>query len=202
MIMDATPQPEIDWAAGAELVGASPLQVKFVQGLCAGLNQTQACKQAGYRGQGAALRGAASRLAKGNRVRALLSWAQAGGAGPSDVEGDPAELKKILWRHARGADKTHSIRATEVLHKLATQERQDASRMDDFGDGTAVFRRIIAAAGPAGALAGVATYFQTHQTLCGIPLAKEVLPLVAQHYPEAWAEMMGGAASRARAPQT
>jgi hypothetical protein len=37
---------ELDWAAGAELVGASPLQLKFVQGLCAGLNQTRACKQA------------------------------------------------------------------------------------------------------------------------------------------------------------
>jgi hypothetical protein len=55
---------------------------------------------------------------------ALISWARAGGAGPSDVEGDPAELKKILWRHARSQDPTRSIRATEVLHRLEAAERE------------------------------------------------------------------------------
>src|SRR4029078_11438990 len=88
---------EIDWDVGAELIGASPRQLKFVQGLVAGMNQMQAARAAGYKGEGAALRGAASRLAAVSKVKALLSWARAGGAGPSDAPGSTDELKKILW---------------------------------------------------------------------------------------------------------
>ena len=80
--------------------------------------------------EGAALRGQASRIAKSHEVMALLAWAKAGGAGPSDVEGDPRELKKILWRHARSSDAQRSIRAAEVLNKLTEAERERAGPVE------------------------------------------------------------------------
>lgn len=128
--MNEVSEHELDWAEGQDLTGASDLQVKFVKGLVMGLSKTAACRAAGYRGEGAALRGHASRLAKSNKVRALLAWAKAGGGGPSDVPGDLNELKKILWKHARGADKNHSIKATEVLHRLAAAEQAEATRAE------------------------------------------------------------------------
>src|SRR4029079_10468652 len=82
----------------------------------------------------------------------LWDWAKAGGSGPSDVEGDPAELKRILWKHARGQDKTHSIRATEVIHKLAAQERAEAAEQPREED-PAVLIGQLAAVNPARAAA-------------------------------------------------
>ena len=82
-------RPAVDWAVGKELIGASDMQVRFAKALVDGLSQTAAAKAAGYRGEGAALRGHASRVAKSNKIKALVSWARAGGAGPSDNPGRP-----------------------------------------------------------------------------------------------------------------
>jgi hypothetical protein len=121
---DELAAPEIDWEVGRDLVGASARQVKFAQGLVNGLSQTASARHAGYAGTDSALRGAASRIAKSSKVRALVQWARAGGAGPSDTPGDAAELKKILWRHARAKDPARSIKATEVLHRIEAAERE------------------------------------------------------------------------------
>jgi hypothetical protein len=124
---------ELDWPAGQELTGCSTKQVKFVQGLVSGLTKTAAARAAGYGMEGAALRGHASRLAKSNKVRSLLAWAQTGGGGPSDVVGDPKELERLLWKHARSADPARSIKATEVLQKIAA-ERREAERPEVVSD--------------------------------------------------------------------
>ncbi len=125
---DIIPGAEVDWHDGQAITGCSDKQVSFVQALMKGANKTQAAREAGYRGEGSTLRSSASQLAKSHKVKALLAWAKAGGAGLTDVPGDVDELKKILWRHARGSDKNASLRATEVIHKLEAQERESAAQ--------------------------------------------------------------------------
>lgn len=115
---------DLDWREGQEQTGCSDKQTAFVRALMDGANKTQAAREAGYGGEGSTLRSHASQLAKSHKVRALIAWAQAGGAGPTDVPGDPEELKRILWRHARAKDPARSIKATEVLHRLDAQERE------------------------------------------------------------------------------
>ncbi len=115
---------DLNWLEGQEQTGCSDRQVKFVQALMQGANKTQAAREAGYAGEGSTLRSSASQLAKSHKVRALISWAQIGGAGPSDVSGDQDELKRIAWRHARSKDVNRSIRGTELVHKIAAQERE------------------------------------------------------------------------------
>jgi hypothetical protein len=137
---DAT---KINWGEGQELTGASDMQVAFAKALCRGASKTQAAKQAGYKGEGSGLRGLASRMSKSHKVMALIAWAKAGGAGPSEIEGDPKELRRILWRHARSQDATRSIRASEVLHKLDADEKARAAAAEDQPN-------------PAGALAEIA----------------------------------------------
>lgn len=124
-------EQEIDWAAGQELTGCSDMQTAFVRGLCQGLSKTRAAMAAGYRGEGSGLRGLASRMAKSHKVRALLAWAKAGGAGPSEVPGDMIELKKILWRHARAADPMRSIKATEAIARFEERERE-ANKVESY----------------------------------------------------------------------
>jgi phage terminase small subunit len=125
---DIIPGVEVDWNEGQAVTGCSDKQTRFVQALMKGANKTQAAREAGYAGEGSTLRSSASQLAKSHKVKALFAWAKAGGAGLTDVPGDVGELKKILWRHARGADKNASLRATEVIYKLEAQEREDAAQ--------------------------------------------------------------------------
>lgn len=118
------PREEIDWDAGRELVGASVMQTRFARALVEGMNATAAARAAGYSGSGAALRGHAARVKKSNKVMALVQWARAGGAGPSDEPGDIGELERILWRDARAKDPTRRMKAVEILHRLETQKRE------------------------------------------------------------------------------
>lgn len=184
--MDDFPARQVDWAAGQELTGCSDMQTAFVKAILQGASQTRAAIQAGYRGEGAGLRGAASRIAKGNRVRALIAWAKAGGAGPPSEPGDLRELKKILWRHARGTDAARSIAATQALHKIEADER-DAG-MTQAADGMSEDRlgRDLLMTNRDGA----ASYALL---LCGQGLALSRLPLfwdmhqyIMATYPELW----------------
>ena len=41
----------------------------------------------------------------------------------NDLKRDRDELKKILWRHARSADKAHSIKASTELMRIENEEK-------------------------------------------------------------------------------
>jgi hypothetical protein len=71
---------ELDWNTGKKLTGCSDLQVRYVQGICRGLNKSASAKAAGYNGSDNAIRSQASRAHKSSKVQALLAWARAGGA--------------------------------------------------------------------------------------------------------------------------
>jgi len=160
-----------------------------VKGLIAGLSQTAAARAAGYKGDGAGLRGLASRLAKSNKVRALLGWAKAGGAGPSDAPGDVSELKRILWKHARGADKNHALKATEILHRLAAQEREAGQAMadDGFGDWR-MARDLLMVRGADGAAAYM--LFSSHTALSCLPMLQDLARAVRPAHPQLWADLV------------
>jgi hypothetical protein len=188
-IMD-TPEHEIDWATGQELVGASAMQVKFAKAIVEGLNLTASARAAGYRGEGAALRGHACRVAKSNKVKALISWARAGGAGPSDVPGDLKELKRILWKHARGADKNHSIKATEVLHRLAAQERELGMTRADDGFEQERLCRDLMMTNEDGAASFMLLLAGQRLALSCLPLLHDMTSKVQATWPEIWAKLL------------
>lgn len=99
------------------------LQFKAAMTYLRGANLTQCAKAAGYSGSDDALRTAGSRVFKSKRVQSFLAWAKMEGAGLPDEDLSSDDLKKILSKHARGEDKSNSIRAIEVLHKIELQER-------------------------------------------------------------------------------
>jgi hypothetical protein len=118
---DAKP---FDSDEAARMLGLSPTQKKFADGLLKGMNRTAAAQAAGYSGSGSSLRSAASVAAKSEKVVAYLAWAKNGGAGVPEAPCSSDELKKILSRHARSADSSKAIRAAEVLHRLHLAERE------------------------------------------------------------------------------
>jgi hypothetical protein len=180
---------EIDWHEGQDLTGCTDQQTKFVQGLVEGKNKFQAYRDAGYGMDGAAGRGAASRLAKSHKVRALLAWAKGGGAGPTDNPGDLKELKRILWRHARGADKNHSIKAAQVLHQLA--EREQLSVEGEQWDGLSDYRLardLIIDRGDEGA--AIMLLSRASWGIDGCPMFWDVIPRVQRTYPEILARLL------------
>lgn len=120
----------LDWSEGQELTGCSDLQVRFAQGLVQGLSKTAAARQAGSEGEDATLRSVASRASQSHKVKALLSWARSRGAGPSEIPGDEQELRRLLWRHARSADPSRSIKATEALMRLEEADRAKVDRRE------------------------------------------------------------------------
>ena len=65
------------------------------------------------------------------KVQSFLALAKQEGYGVPDEPGDATELKHILWKHARGDDKNHSIRAAEVLHRI---ENEEAAKVNDLED--------------------------------------------------------------------
>ena len=50
-------------------------------------------------------------------------------------------MKHILWKHARGDDKNHAIRAAEVLHRIEKEEAANANDLEDENP-LAVLERI------------------------------------------------------------
>jgi muconolactone delta-isomerase len=178
---------EIDWSAGQELVGTSEMQTAFARAIVEGLNQTRAARAAGYQGSDDQMRSIGHRVMQSTKVKALVAWARQGGGGPDDTEGDLDELKRILWRHARGADKNHSIKATEVLHRLKAAEKDAARRVSD--DPEATLRTLIRTAGEFGAVAALGIQLELHHTISGLPLLESIVPYVAKRLPGAWADL-------------
>jgi hypothetical protein len=187
--MDDLPEHEVDWSVGQDLVGTSAKQTKFARRICDGLNQTQAAKAAGYRGEGSGLRGHAARLAKSNKVRALISWAKAGGAGPSDVPGDLKELKRILWKHARGSDKNFSIKSSEILHRLAAQERDLGIARADDGFEQERLARDLMMTNEDGVASFMLLLAGQRLALSCMPLLHDMAPKVQAEWPEIWTKL-------------
>jgi hypothetical protein len=189
--------PELDWAIGKELTGCSDLQVRYVQGICQGLNRSAAAKRAGYVGTDNAIRSQASRAHKSSKVQALLGWARTGGAGPSDAIGDVTELKKILWKHARGQDKNHAIKAATVLHSLAERERQivDGNEWDGLSDWRWARDSILD--GPDWTAAFVLWYGR--RELAALPMLHDLVPVMKHHWPEIWDKRLARQNANARA---
>ena len=184
------PEHEIDWKTGQELVGASRMQTIFARSVVEGLNLTASARAAGYRGQGPALRGHASRVAKSNKVMALIAWARAGGAGPSDVPGDTKELRRILWRHARGADKNHSIKATEVLNRLAMAERDRGMSRAEDGLEQERLARDLMMTNEDGAASFMLLLAGQRLSLSCMPLLHDVAREVKKSWPEVWTKLL------------
>jgi hypothetical protein len=116
--------PQFDFEEAANLCGLSGLQREFVRAKLKGANNTQAARAAGYSGDDEQLRSAGHRAYSSPKVQSFLSLAQREGYGVPDEPGDTNELMRILWKHARGEDKSHAIRAAEVLHRLKKEEAE------------------------------------------------------------------------------
>lgn len=131
---DEPVRPKFDADEAAKMVGLSSFQKKFAMALLRGANQTQAARVAGYSPGNSedGFKSAGHRAAQSEKVKAFLEWAKQEGAGVPEVAGDSAELRRILWRHARGADKAYSIRAAEVINRM---NREDMERRSDAAPG-------------------------------------------------------------------
>jgi phage terminase small subunit len=122
---------EFDFGEAAELCGLSSLQRDFARAVLRGANRTQAARAAGYSGTDEQLRGAGYKAYNSPKVQSFLALAKQEGCGVPDEPGDASELKHILWKHARGDDKNHAIRAAEVLHRI---EKEEAAKANDLED--------------------------------------------------------------------
>jgi phage terminase small subunit len=125
----AAPAGKFDPQEARRMLGLTDKQFAFAQARLRGMNQTQAAREAGYGGSDAQLRTAGNKAARSSAVISFLAWAEREGAGVSDDPCNSDELKKILSRHARSADKNTAIRAMEVLHRInqAEADRDDAN---------------------------------------------------------------------------
>ena len=122
----------------------------------------------------------------------MLAWARAAGAGVPDEPGDVKELEKILWRHARGQDKAHSIKAAQILHSLkTTQEDKYASEQ---GDGLAEERMardcILDGGHRTPDLLASIVLRHTPTYLGALPLLHDVCPIMKEHWPELWDKLL------------
>jgi hypothetical protein len=122
---------EFDFGEAAELCGLSSLQRDFARAVLRGANRTQAAQAAGYSGTDEQLRGAGYKAYNSPKVQSFLALVKQEGYGVPDEPGDASELKHILWKHARGDDKNHAIRAAEVLHRI---EKEEAAKANDLED--------------------------------------------------------------------
>lgn len=107
------------------MLGLSELQFRFAMARLKGMNQSHAAREAGYQGDDAQIRSSGSTAARSSKVIQFLAWAEREGAGISDSPCDTAELKRVLSKHIRAADKATSIRAAEALHRI---NQADAER--------------------------------------------------------------------------
>lgn len=118
---------EFDFDAAVDTCGLTGKQREFARAILRGANHTQAAREAGYAGSDDQLRSQGYKSYKSPKVQAFLALAKDGGFGVPDEPGDVKELKRILWKHARGDDKNHAIRAAEVLHRM---EKEEAAARD------------------------------------------------------------------------
>ena len=160
------------------------LALRFVAAKEMGCSNAEAARRAGA---GGSANTSGYRLSKSNEVLRLYATLQAE-TGSELGNVDAKRARSILSRLAEGSDPSIRIRAIEALQKM--DEREAFQRRDELGDGSETLRQMIRCAGAVGALAACATYFREFRTLYGMPLAREVLPLVRARYPEAWREII------------
>jgi hypothetical protein len=170
-----------------ELCGCTEKQRKMAEGLLAGLSQTEAAFRAGYAGarDSMQLRSTASSTAQAKPVLALLALAESRGMGVPNAPGDQAELRRILWGHARSKDKQTSIRATVELDRIEREERV-AALGADTGDLGATAAEIISELPHYGVLIACGLWFASYQQISNFPHIKLVAPLLANRFPEEW----------------
>ena len=126
-LADDLDRDQFDFDEAADTCGLSEMQRAFAHAILRGANRTQAARQAGYGGTDDQLRSAGYKAYNSPKVQALLALAKREGFGLPDEPGDAEELKRLLWKHARGDDKNHAIRAAEVLHRI---EKEEAAARD------------------------------------------------------------------------
>jgi len=131
-----------DWREAGKVLGASTKQILFAMAKARGANNTRAAKASGYGGGDAHLAKVGYRVNRGDKVQALLKWAEEAGGGFGDAPCEGDELKQILARHARSDDAGASIRAVEALHRLKQREDELASAEDDLIDPKAMLDKI------------------------------------------------------------
>jgi hypothetical protein len=171
-----------------ELCGCTEKQRKMAEGLLAGLSQTEAAFRAGYAGarDSMQLRSTASSTAQTKPVLALLALAESRGMGVPNAPGDQAELRRILWGHARSKDKQTSIRATVELDRIEREERVSALAADT-GDLAVTAAEIICTLPHYGPAIALGLWFEGYGEISSFRHIKLVAPLVATHFSEEWA---------------
>jgi len=133
-----------DFDQAAETCGLSDMQRAFARAILRGANRTQAARQAGYGGTDDQLRSAGYKAYNSPKVQAFLALAKREGFGLPDEPGDAEELKRLLWRHARGDDKNHAIRAAEVLHRIEKEEAATAKDATAHSNPVEVLKKVAA----------------------------------------------------------
>jgi hypothetical protein len=115
---EAVNPPDLDEMA--QLTGCTPMQMRYAWHRSQGASQVEAAHDAGYAGDrfSVQLRTTASNTERSEPVQAAIALIRQRGLSTSDEPGDLDELYKILWKHARGKDKAHSINASKELIRL------------------------------------------------------------------------------------
>lgn len=121
---ETPPAGKFDPQEARRLLGLTDTQFKFAQARLRGMNQSQAAREAGYKGDDDQIRSAGNKAARSSKVISFMAWAEREGSGIPDEPCNSDELKKILSRHARSADKNTAIRAMEVLHRIGQADAE------------------------------------------------------------------------------
>lgn len=175
------------WLDAARQFGASDRQTRFAAAKFRNCSNTQAAREAGYQSaEPGQLRTTAHRLSKSNIVAKLLAFAAAesGGTGyDGNVSRD--EAKGILSRLARQSDPNIKIRACEQLAKFDEADRQSRAANKD-PDPENVARQILSCSPAFGPIVIADTFFNQEKQIWGMPLLKQLAPLLKRDHPSAW----------------
>jgi hypothetical protein len=185
-----------------ELCGCTEKQVRFAEGMLAGLSQTEAAFRAGYAGDraGPQIRSTASSVALAKPVQALLALAESRGLGVPNAPGDREELLRILWSHARSKDKQTSVRAAVELDRIGKEEREgQAGETQEAALGSILARKYGAIMFSLIVLETVEEIGPRFSLTGALPWFKEVAPLLAQDFPEFWQRIRNGLDADCRA---
>lgn len=173
------------WVQTARELGASDKQTKFAASKHRGCSNTRAAEEAGYTASTeAGLRTTGYRLFRSNIVQRLLAMTAAEGGG-FDGSVDAAEAKRILSSLARGSDPSIRIRAVEALAKLDEADRQ-ARRSNRDPEPEEIVREILSCSPAFGPIIVADTFFNQTKQIWGLPLLKQLAPLLKRDHPSAW----------------
>lgn len=132
------------------MLGLSTQQKLFCLAILKGATQAAAAKAAGYAGDDKQLRTVGSRTAKADKVRSFITWAERGGGAP-DEPATTDQLRRRLSKIALGGDKNAAIRASEVLIRIETADREAAALRPNAFNPKAVLDAMCQL-GPAGVI--------------------------------------------------